>query len=387
MKYESLTLAKGKEKALQRKHPWIFSGAFKQLPDLVDGTPVEIFDSKGSFCAFGFYKKGSIAVSVLSFVPVTNFEEWLQTQLQEAIDYRHRLGLLSQDNTNAGRLVFAEGDNLSGLIIDFYGDTAVIQAHHPGWLTHLNLIAKLVTALPSINNVYSKPASKLAAADEHMGCLVGKATSGAILENGHQFWVNWEEGQKTGFFLDQRVNRQKLGSYAKGKSVLNTFSYSGGFSIYALQNGATKAVSVDSSEKAIELARKNTELNQCADRHEAVVSDVFDYLKMEGDNFDVIILDPPAFAKNRRSTHQAVQAYKRLNGAAFKQIKRGGLIFTFSCSQHIDSQLFESSIRAAAIESKRQIKIVERLGQPADHPINIFQPEGEYLKGLILEVI
>jgi 23S rRNA (cytosine1962-C5)-methyltransferase len=387
MTYKSLQLTKGKEKAIRRRHPWVFSGAFNKIDNqLVDGEVVEVQDFKGNFLALGFFRHGSIAVSIISFEPVTHIDDFIKQKLTEAINYRETIGLLQNSNTNCCRLVFAEGDHLSGLIIDKYADTAVLQIHHPGWLSFITLLATLLIDSGVVKHVYSKPADKLAVQPEYMGTLAGSPQSTPVFENGHKFLVDWEEGQKTGFFLDQRNNRKKLGAYAQGKNVLNTFSYTGGFSVYALANGATKAISVDSSHSAIELANKNAELNGFANKHQGITSDVFEYMKSTDEIFDLIVLDPPAFSKNRRSTHNAVQAYKRLNLAGIKKVKRGGFIFTFSCSQHVDLKLFEDTIRAAAIESNRQVRIVERLTQPADHPVNIYHPEGEYLKGLILAV-
>lgn len=384
--FESLQLQKGKEKALQRRHPWIFSGAFKELPaHLPDGELVEVKDAQQNFKALGFFHQGKIAVRVLSFEPVENVSSLIGKKISQALGLRQKLGLIGHKNTNCCRLVFAEGDGLPGLIIDRYADTAVVQVHLTGWLPYLDTIADALLEHNFLQHVYSKPADKLGAG-EHHGWLRGGTDENTVLENGHRFLIDWEEGQKTGFFIDQRENRRRLGELAHGKKVLNTFSYTGGFSIYALANGATKAVSVDISQAAVDLADENARLNGFADRHESFAGDVFEYLQAEGDGFDVIVLDPPAFSKSRRTTHKAVQAYKRLNALAMKKIKPGGIIFTFSCSQHVDPKLFEDTLRAAAITTGKNIRILERLVQPADHPVSIYHPEGEYLKGMVLEV-
>lgn len=386
MNFSSLQLQKGKEKALQRRHPWIFSGAFKELPDhLPDGELVEVKDAQDNFRALGFFHHGKIAVRVLSFEKAEDLSTLLNKKISNAIALRQKLGLIENEETNCCRLVFAEGDGLPGLIIDRYADTAVIQVHLAGWLPFLEVIADTLLQHDFLQHVYSKPADKLSAEEQH-GWLLGGTEENSVLENGHRFLIDWKEGQKTGFFIDQRENRKRLGELASGKKVLNTFSYTGGFSIYALANGATKAVSVDISQSAVDLADENAKLNGFAERHESVAGDVFEYLQAEGDGFDIIILDPPAFSKSRRTTHKAVQAYKRLNALAMKKIRPGGIIFTFSCSQHVDPKLFEDTLRAAAITTGKNIRILERLVQPADHPVSIYHPEGEYLKGMVLEV-
>lgn len=387
MKFESLILNKGKEKALLRRHPWVFSGAFKELPDSIeDGAVVEVLDHRKNFQGVGFFRRGSIAVSLLSFERVDDIEQLIKQRINDAISYRKAAGILSLAGTNCCRLIFAEGDGLTGLIVDKYADTAVVQIHHPGWINHLHAVARVLMDTKIVSHVYSKPSEKILLKEELKGTLAGKSAESTVNEHGHQFIIDWQEGQKTGFFLDQRENRQKLTAFCKNRNVLNTFSYTGGFSVYALAAGATKAVSVDLSQAAVELANKNAEINGLADRHTGIAADIFEYFKSNEEGFDVIILDPPAFSKSRRTTHNAVQAYKRLNLAGIKKVNAGGFIFTFSCSQHVDFKLFEDTVRAAAIESRRGVRIVDRLGQPADHPVNIFHPEGEYLKGLILAV-
>ncbi len=387
MKYNTLQLKKGKEKVLERKHPWMFSGAFQTIPEgLEEGELVEIRDSRGGFRALGFYLPAQITVKVLSFEKTEDPGLLISQKLEAAIAYRTDLGLLDDPDMNCLRLVFGEGDGLPGLIIDKYDRTAVMQIHHIGWVPFLHLIANTLIKMGTADHVYNKPSEKINVDEAVFGSLAGNDDNRIIKEHGHLFEIDWAGGQKTGFFIDQRENRKRVGELATGKSVLNTFSYTGGFSVYALRAGATSVVSVDSSKPAIELANKNAELNGVAERHRGVAQDVFEHLKAEGDRYDIIILDPPAFAKSLKAQHNAVQAYKRLNLMAMEKIKPGGLIFTFSCSQHISPQLFEDTVRAAAIASGRPIRVVEKLKQPADHPVNIFHPEGAYLKGMILRV-
>tara|TARA_R110002072_G_scaffold91862_4_gene204778 strand:- start:179 stop:1345 length:1167 start_codon:yes stop_codon:yes gene_type:complete len=387
MNYETLILAKGKEKALERKHPWIFSGAFKNIPShLQGGEIIEVLDSKNNFKAIGFFSLGRIAVKVLSFSAVENIEDLLKESIENAVEYRSSLGFFDDKKTNCQRLIFGEADSLPGLIVDQYDHTAVIQLHHKAWLGFLNTIAENLLGKNGIRNVYHKLSEKISTSEIKSSYLIGEKEDVEIKENGHSFLVDWEDGQKTGFFIDQRENRRILGEFSNAKSILNCFSYTGGFSIYALKNGASKVVSVDISQSAIDMANANADLNRCSEKHEGFAQDVFEYLKENGDQFDIIILDPPAFSKNRRTLHNAVQAYKRLNLLAFKKIKKGGLVFSFSCSQHVNPKLFEDTIRAAALESNRKINIIQKLGQPSDHPMNIYYPEGEYLKGLILRI-
>lgn len=383
-KFETMYLKPGKEKALGRRHPWVFSGAFRQLPEhLEEGSLVKIMDSNERFKAIGFFRRGSVAVMILSFEDSDNVQSLISAHLTQAISYRKRIGLLDRDGTDCCRLVFGEGDQLPGLIIDKYAQTAVIQTHHAGWAPFLDLIKGSLND-EFVKYFYHKPAGKMEQSEK--GWLGNKPEENEIREYGHRFVVDWEEGQKTGFFLDQRENRQRLATLAKDKNILNTFSYTGGFSVYALANGAKNVTSVDISQPAVDLANTNAEINGFSSRHTGITSDVLQYLKNKGGDFDIIILDPPAFSKSRRTIHKALQAYKRLNSRAISTIKTGGLIFTFSCSQHMTAQLFEDTIRAAAIEAGRPVRIVERLGQPADHPVNIYHPEGAYLKGLILAV-
>lgn len=383
--YRILTLAKGKEKALSRKHPWVFSGAFKALPsDAEEGEIIQVNTAGGVCCGMGFYRPGSIRVMLFAFSLMEDVHNYLAEKLKAAIAYRKQMGFFDNAKTNSFRLVFGEGDGLPGLIIDKYAETAVLQMHQRGWLPLQDMLAKTLVAAADVKQVYSKPTEKTGILPRYI--VDANIRESEVLENGNRFLIDWEDGQKTGFFIDQRNNRQNLGALAKGKTVLNTYAYTGGFSIYALAGGAKKVVSVDLSEPAIALANKNAILNGFAGKHTGATSDVLEYLKTDNTKYDIIVLDPPAFSKSRRTVHNAIQAYKRLNLAAINKIKPGGLIFTFSCSQHVSPQLFMDTLRAAGIESGKSVRIVEKLVQPADHPINLFFPEGEYLKGAVLEV-
>ncbi len=383
--YKTLLLKKGKEKALERKHPWVFSGAFASLPEtLEEGEVVRVEDFTGHCRGMGFYRTGSIAVMLFSFREVEEVSSFLRTKVENALVYRDQLGFFKNGESNCCRLIFGEGDGLPGLIVDRYADTAVMQMHQRAWLPFQDMLAETLIASGLIKQVYSKPAEKTGLAPRYLVDTGNR--EGEVRENGLRFLIDWEKGQKTGFFIDQRENRKRLGTLAQGKSVLNTFSYTGGFSLYALAAGAQKVVSVDLSEAAIELANRNAALNGFAARHIGIAADVFEYLKEKGETYDIIVLDPPAFSKSKRTAHKAVQAYKRLNLLAMKKIKPGGLILSFSCSQHISPQLFTDTLRAAAIESKRSVRLVEKLVQPADHPVDMYFPEGEYLKGAILKI-
>jgi 23S rRNA (cytosine1962-C5)-methyltransferase len=388
-----IILKKGKEYSIERFHPWIFSGAIQKMEGSVtDGCWVEVLNFKNKTLGFGHYQNGSIAVRMVSFgeqVPAENFWE---TKLSSALKMRNNSGLPAAD-TNAFRLIHGEGDGLPGLIIDYYNGAAVLQAHDVGMHNDRQKIAQALAAVlgESLKTVYYKSHGTLpgklrdAQQDEY---LYGSSIAAhAVTENGNKFLIDWEEGQKTGFFLDQRENRKLLGDFSKGKKVLNTFCYTGGFSVYALHAGAELVHSVDASEKAIALTRKNLELNGYDPNiHACFAEDTFDFLKDKQNEYDVIVLDPPAFAKHRDARHQAVKGYQRLNTEAMKKIKPGGIIFTFSCSQVVDRQLFYDTIVSAAIQASRQIKVLHHLSQPADHPVSIFHPEGEYLKGLVLYV-
>lgn len=386
--YATVTLKKGREKALERKHPWIFSGAIYTNKQLKDGQTVFVADAQGEILATGHYHKASIAVRILAF-EATNIDiNFYKNKIQHAWNRRNALSL-PNTSTNAFRLIAGEGDGLSGLIIDFYNNHLVIQCHTLAMLNDIELISNaLQSTLPiSPTTIYVKPI-KVKNFTYEGQWLVGNTSSTTIIENNIKFEVNWETGQKTGFFLDQRINRLKLGQYAHNKTVLNTFCYSGGFSMYALKQGAKHVTSIDISQKAIDLTLANVTLNNFnTELHTAISGDTLKFLtEMESEQFDIIVLDPPAFAKSKQKSHNAIQAYKRLNALAFKKIKSGGIIFTFSCSQVIDKHQFEHTIRAAAIEVGRDIQIIEHLNQSPDHLINVYHTEGHYLKGYILMV-
>ena len=377
---KTLQLKRGKEKPVFRKHPWIFSGAFIKLDRSIDaGDWVEVLDSDENFICVGHFTPGSIAIRVMSYEKINDKEAFYSQKIEAAYIYRTGLNLFGE-NTSIYRLIFGEGDGLPGLIVDNYNGNLVIQCHSAGMQNDAQIIADALKKLPiQISTIYVKH-------EKEGEFLLGNTEMTTGLENGNQFLVNWQSGQKTGFFIDQRENRKILGELSNGKNVLNVFSYTGGFSIYALKNGASKVVSVDLSADAIDMANKNAQLNGVSENHEGYAVDAFEYLKNEAINFDIVILDPPAFAKRRNAIHNAVQGYKRLNALAMKKMKKGSILFTFSCSQNISRQLFNDTVRAAAIEAKRDIRIMKQLVQPEDHPINMFHPEGEYLKGLVLYI-
>ena len=388
-----VVLRKGKEISIHRFHPWIFSGAIQKLDgDVTDGCWVEVSDSMENILGYGHYQHGSIAVRMLSFRKEKPQADFWRQKLSDALALRGSAGLPNAA-TNAFRLVHAEGDGLPGLIIDCYNDVLVVQAHDAGMHLDRHAIAEALQQVFSgnLSAVYYKSQSTLPGkmrergADEYL--FGGTSATNIVLEYGNRFYIDWLEGQKTGFFLDQRENRKLLGTFSTGKKVLNTFCYTGGFSIYALAAGATVVHSVDSSQKAIEMTRRNISLNGFDPGvHECFASDTFEYFKDKQDAYDVIVLDPPAFAKHRDARHQAVRGYQRLNAEAIRAIKPGGVLFTFSCSQVVDRQLFYDTIVSAAIQAGREISVLHHLSQPADHPVSIFHPEGEYLKGLVLYV-
>ena len=386
-----LYLAPGKEHSLKRFHPWVFSGAIKNADgEPTEGEVVEVYSSKHEFLGMGHAAPGSIAVRIFSFEQVEPDYTFWKSKVQKPYDYRKRLGLTDNPHTDVYRLIYAEGDGVPGLIVDVYKDTAVIQTHSHGMYLERGHITKALQEIygSKLVAVYDKSAESLPANTGAVnGYLFGESKGGVIVtENDTKFFVDWESGQKTGFFIYQRENRELLARYVKDKSVLNTFCYTGGFSVYALNAGASLVHSVDVSKKAIELTIKNGELSNAPERHEAFAMDTFEFLKGKENQYDVIILDPPAFAKSQKVRHNALMGYKRLNAEAMKKIKPGGILFTFSCSQVVDKYLFNSTVMAAAIEAGRNIKIMHHLSQPADHPISIFHPEGEYLKGLVLMV-
>lgn len=390
--YAQIILKKGKEESLKRFHPWVFSGAIQAIEDgIEEGETVRLVNRNGDFIAVGHYQQGSIAVRVLTFEDREIDDDFWHSRISSALKMRQSIGIADSPSNNTYRLVHGEGDNLPGLIIDVYGDTAVMQAHSIGMHKVRKEIAKaLVDVMESrISNVYYKSETTLPFMDatDMNGFIYGGSDNNVALENGLKFRVDWLKGQKTGFFVDQRENRSLLEKYAAGKRVLNMFCYTGGFSFYAMRGGAQLVHSVDSSAKAIDLTRENVSLNFPGDqRHEAFCEDAFKYLEKAGDNYNLIILDPPAFAKHRGALHNALKGYTRLNQKAFEKIEKGGILFTFSCSQVVTKDHFRNTVFTAAALAKRNVRILHQLHQPADHPINIYHPEGEYLKGLVLYV-
>lgn len=391
--YKQVYLRKGKEESLLRFHPWVFSGAIASLDEgIEEGEIVKVITSKGNCIAIGHYQIGSIAVRVLTFKDVNIDDDFWCSRLKSAIDMRVKLGIADNPQNNTYRLVHGEGDNLPGLVIDVYGRTAVMQAHSVGMHVYRKEIASALVAVMGerIANVYYKSETTLpfkAELGQENGFLYGGSEDNTAIENGLKFHVDWLKGQKTGFFVDQRENRSLLESYSKGKRVLNMFCYTGGFSFYAMRGGAKLVHSVDSSAKAIELTKRNVELNFPNDtRHEAFCEDAFKYLDKAGGDYDLVILDPPAFAKHRAALRNALKGYTRLNVKAFEKMKSGGILFTFSCSQVVTKDNFRNAVFTAAAMAGRKVRILHQLHQPADHPINIYHPEGEYLKGLVLYV-
>ena len=383
-------LKRGKEESLLRFHPWVFSGAIPHLDDgIEEGDVVRVVSEKGVFIAVGHYQQGSISVRVLTFNDVEIDDAFWHSRIQSALNMRQDIGLANSSNTNAFRLVHGEGDLLPGLIIDVYDKTAVMQAHSIGMHMSRHAIAKALAEVMKgrIENIYYKSETTLPFMEPENGFLLGNSDDNIAIENGLRFYVDWLRGQKTGFFVDQRENRALLEKYAKGKRVLNMFCYTGGFSFYAMRGGAQLVHSVDSSAKAIELTRRNVELNFPGDpRHEAFCEDAFKYLDSSSHTYDLIILDPPAFAKHRGALHNALKGYTRLNEKAFEKIEKGGILFTFSCSQVVSKDHFRNAVFTAAAQAKRKVRILHQLHQPADHPSNSYHPEGEYLKGLVLYV-
>jgi 23S rRNA (cytosine1962-C5)-methyltransferase len=390
MLYPLLTITKGKEQSILRKHPWVFSGAIAdETTELQDGDLVCLTTKKQQVLGIGHFQHATIAVRMLSFDYETIDQTFYERRLQNAFELRKRIGLLRADN-NIFRLCHGEGDQLPGLIIDYYAGVAVIQCHSIGMYKQVELIAAaLVQVLgKDLKAIYSKSSDTLPKRQEVQDAYLYGAVEvpHLALENGVKYHIDWINGQKTGFFIDQRENRALLGKYAQGKKVLNTFCYSGGFSLQALNNNAELVHSLDSSKKAIALTDDNVALNGFESKHASIVDDAMDYMKDLPEDYDIIVLDPPAFAKHRDKRHQAIQGYKRLNAHAIRQIKPGGFIFTFSCSQVVDTQLFTNTVIAAAIEAGRSCRILEQLHQPADHPIQAFHPEGAYLKGLVIQI-
>ena len=391
MIYKRVILKRGKEESLKRFHPWVFSGAIARMDKVEEGDLVTVYDHEGNLIGNGHFQIGSIAVRILSFDDTEIDANFFLRRLAEAYKMRQALGLLRPDN-NAFRLVHGEGDFLPGLVIDIYGTTAVMQAHSPGMHFARHLIADALTQLPDgvVKNVYYKSETTLpykAQLDPQNTYIKGAFDSDVAMENGLKFHVDWLKGQKTGFFVDQRENRALLEHYAKDRRVLNMFCYTGGFSFYALRGGAELVHSVDSSAKAISLTDANVELNfpNC-ERHQSFAVDAFKYLDEMTTSYNLIILDPPAFAKHKSALRNALIGYRKLNAKAFEKIEPGGILFTFSCSQAVNKEQFRLAVFSAAAMSKRKVRILHQLTQPADHPINIYHPEGEYLKGLVLYV-
>ncbi len=394
MSLKEIRLKRGKEESLDRFHPWVFSGAIADpLPaGLEEGETVTVYAHDGRLIGTGHFQIGSIAVRILVFGSASLSEDFFDRRLNDALRLRKALGLARGDN-NAYRLVHGEGDFLPGLVVDIYGPTAVIQAHSPGMHFARMTVAEALVRLGDlgVRNVYYKSETTLpykAHLDPQNTYLIGEFETSVATENGLQFNIDWLRGQKTGFFLDQRDNRDLLGRYSSGRRVLNMFCYTGGFSVYALKGGAMQVDSVDSSEKAITLTDANVALNFPGEnRHRSYAVDAFKYLdNMEKDAYDLIILDPPAFAKHRSALRNALRGYQRINARAFEKISSGGIVFTFSCSQAVSREQFRLAVFSAAAQSKRRIRILHQLTQPADHPVNIYHPEGEYLKGLVLYV-
>lgn len=393
MEYKKITLRRGKEESLLRFHPWVFSGAIASIDEGVEeGDLVSVMSHDGRLIGNGHFQIGSIAVRILAWGDMEINEDFYYDRLLAAFSVRKSLNLLRNDN-NAFRLVHGEGDFLPGLVIDLYGSTAVLQAHSPGMHFARQTIANALTRLPDgiVKNVYYKSETTLpykAQLDAENGYIIGEYDTNIATENGLKFHVDWLKGQKTGFFVDQRENRALLERFARDRKVLNMFCYTGGFSFYAMRGGAELVHSVDSSEKAIQLTNSNVELNFGDDpRHKAFSEDAFKYLAHTGNNdYDLIILDPPAFAKHKSALKNALIGYRKLNARAFEKIAPGGILFTFSCSQAVSKEQFRLAVFSAAAQSRRKVRILHQLTQPADHPINIYHPEGEYLKGLVLYV-
>lgn len=402
--YKTIELKKGKEESLKRFHPWVFSGAVARIDEgIEEGETVRVLTSQKEFIAVGHYQIGSISVRVLSFEDIAIDHSFWTERISSSLAMRQKIGIADNPNNNTYRLIHGEGDGIPGLIIDCYDDTAVIQAHSVGIHLCRKEIAKALVEVMGkrISNIYYKSETTLpykaklgeesyeAAAANGLknGFLYGGSEKNTAIENGLTFHVDWLHGQKTGFFIDQRENRTLLEQYSKGKSVLNMFCYTGGFSVYAMRGGAKQVHSVDSSAKAIDLTNANISLNFPGDeRHQAFCDDAFKFLEKEGNKYDLIILDPPAFAKHRAALRNALKGYTRLNVKAFEHIKKGGILFTFSCSQVVTKDNFRNAVFTAAAQAKRTVRILHQLHQPADHPINIYHPEGEYLKGLVLYV-
>lgn len=393
MKYLRVYLKQGKEESLKRFHPWIFSGAIHHIEgEPEEGEVVAVYTSKGEFIAIGHFQIGSIAIRVLTFQEEVIDKEFWKKRFSVAYDMRKSIGVANNPINNTFRLIHGEGDNLPGLIIDIYDKTAVVQAHSVGIHVSRMELADALSEVMSdtIENIYYKSETTLpykADLGQENGFIKGGSPDNIAIEYGLKFHVDWLKGQKTGFFVDQRENRALLEKYSKDRAVLNMFCYTGGFSFYAMRGGAKLVHSVDSSAKAVDLTNQNVELNFPGDsRHHAYAEDAFKYLDRMGDQYDLIVLDPPAFAKHKDALRNALQGYRKLNAKAFEKIKPGGILFTFSCSQVVTKDNFRTAVFTAAAMSGRKVRILHQLTQPADHPVNIYHPEGEYLKGMVLFV-
>jgi 23S rRNA (cytosine1962-C5)-methyltransferase len=391
--FVKVVLKSGKDQSLLRFHPWVFSGAIRNMygnPE--EGDLVKVYSNKDEFLGIGHYQIGSIAIRIVSFDDVTLDYDFWKNKIESAWNLRCTLGLAKNEKTNVFRLIHAEGDAMPGLVIDFYNGIAVMQMHSIGMYLIREELAKALHDVlgDKLKAVYDKSSKTLpfkAKIEPEDGFLFGDGSENEVLEYGLKFKVDWLDGQKTGFFIDQRENRKLVQDYSKDRDVLNMFCYTGGFSFYAMQGGAKLVHSVDASQKAIDLTCENVELNFAGDkRHEAFVADGFEYLKDIKDKYDLIILDPPAFAKHRNALPKALQGYKRINTRAFEQIRKGGILFTFSCSQVVSKDRFREAVFTAAAIAGRNVRILHQMTQPADHPVNIYHPESEYLKGLVLYV-
>ena len=397
-KLSIVALRRGKEESLERRHPWVFSGAIEKITEgskpLAEGDVVDVVTKQGEFIARGHYQIGSIAVRVLTFEQETIDQQWWDNRIAQAKELRETLGMIGNNETTCYRLIHGEGDLLPGLVVDVYGTTAVVQCHSVGMYLSRHAIVEAIRKSYGelIEAIYDKSSQTLPYKAE-LGAIDGylwgrnPQKENVVLENGLKFKVNWEEGQKTGFFIDQRENRDLVRQYSRGRRVLNTFCYTGGFSVAALAGGATEVVSIDLSERAVKLADENMKLNFGEEApHQAIACNAVEYLKDIDEDFDLIILDPPAFAKHHKVLGNALQGYKKINVRALQKIRPGGILFTFSCSQAVSRDLFRTTIFTAAAIAGRRVRIIGQLTQPADHPINIYHPEGEYLKGLVVYV-
>lgn len=391
--FVKIVLKSGKDQSLLRFHPWVFSGAIKKMYGTpAEGDLVKVYSNKDQFLGIGHYQVGSIAIRIVSFEEVEPDYDFWKSKIESAWELRKMTGFDNNPETNVFRLIHAEGDGMPGLIVDFYNGTAVMQMHSIGmYLIREDLVKALQEVMgDKLKAVYDKSEKTLpfkAELKSEDGYLLGSESENEVLEYGLRFKVDWERGQKTGFFIDQRENRKLVQDYSKGRDVLNMFCYTGGFSFYAMQGGAKSVHSVDASAKAIDLTDENVELNFPGDdRHKSTVIDGFEYLKDIQDKYDLIILDPPAFAKHRKTLPQALKGYKRINTRAFEQIRKGGILFTFSCSQVVSKEKFREAVFSAAAISGRNVRILHQMSQPVDHPVNIYHPESDYLKGLVLYV-